>query len=104
MADKWNWVLIAAFILFAIGIFGAMIQSFENQRTVEAPTTGFPYCLRILQCSNVEEFKDIPFDQLEIIAENYEACFDDFKLEQTCNIQVRQDIERFYEKGYVTPR
>lgn len=104
MVDKWNMILLASFIVIAIGIFGVMILSFETEKSNPTPTTGFPDCLRVLQCDGVKEFKDIPFDQLQIIAENYESCFDDFKLEQTCRIQVHQDIERFYEKGEVKQR
>ena len=104
MADKWNVILIASFIMIAFGIFGVMILSFENQKSAEIPIVGFPNCLRVLQCEGVNEFEGIPFEQLEIIADNYEKCFDDFKLEITCQVQVKQDIERFYEKGYVTER
>ena len=68
------------------------------------PTSGFPYCLRVLQCSNLEEFRGIPYEQMIIIAKNYNSCFEDYKLEQTCNVQVLQDIERFHEMGFVTLR
>ena len=39
-----------------------------------------------------------------IIAKNYDSCFEDYKIEQTCNVQVSQDIERFWELGYVSER
>ncbi len=104
MADKWNVILIVSCVVIAIGIFGVMVLSFETQKDTTTPTAGFPDCLRVLQCDGIKEFKDVPFDQLQIIAENYEKCFEDFKIEQTCEVQVHQDIERFYEKGKVSER
>lgn len=68
------------------------------------PTSGFPYCLRVLQCSNIAEFEGIPFEEILVIAKNYDACFEDYKIEQTCNVQVSQDIERYHELGYVAER
>ncbi len=102
MADRWSLVIISAGIVVAASLFVIILLS--PPQATEWNTTGFPYCLRVLQCANIPEFQGIPFDQLNIIAKNYNSCFEDYKLEQTCNVQVYQDIERFHELGYVTER
>lgn len=103
MADKWSTMIVAAAVVSAAAII-MIVASMPPPQDTSRATSGFPYCLRVLQCSNVEEFDGIPFDQVVIISKNYNACFDDFKLEQTCNVQVNQDIERYWELGYVTER
>lgn len=91
-------------IAIAIGVFFAMILIFEEQKTVEIPTTGFPHCLRINQCQGVQEFAGIPQKEIDVISENYIECLRGYFLEQTCEIRVHQDIERFFEKGEVAKR
>ena len=102
MADKWSAMIITAAGLVAVGILLIVLLGAPSEPT--RATSGFPYCLRVLQCANVPEFQDIPFEQMIIIAKNYDSCFEDFKIEQTCNVQVSQDIERFHELGHVTER
>jgi len=104
MVDKYNVIIIASFIVVAIGIFLFMIVIFEEEKETEIPVSGFPHCLRILECSGVPEFNEIPQDQIEIIASNYQKCLERFQLKQTCEVQINQDIERFFEKGFVSER
>ncbi|MDX1596196.1 MAG: hypothetical protein R3327_04580 [Nitrosopumilaceae archaeon] len=101
---KLDIIIVGSMIIIAIGIFFAMILSFEQQKTVEVPTTGFPHCLRINECEGVKEFANIPQEEISVISKNYLKCLDGFYLEQTCEIRVHQDIERFFEKGEVTQR
>lgn len=103
MADKWTLMIVVAAALSAAAIL-VIVSSLPSQQDASRTVSGFPYCLRVLQCANVEEFDGIPFDQVVIIAKNYDACFEDYKIEQTCNVQVSQDIERFWELGYVSER
>ena len=103
MADKWSMMIVAAGIVVAASVVTILFLS-PPAPAETRPSTGFPYCLRLLQCGNVPEFAGIPYDQMIIIAKNYDTCFEDFKIEQTCNVQVRQDIERFHEMGFVTLR
>lgn len=90
--------IIAGSLMVIVMYQGAVLQP------APADTGDFPHCLRTLQCASVSEFDGVPFEQLIIIAKNYDRCFEDFKIEQTCNVQVMQDIERFHELGYVTLR
>ena len=103
MADKWSMMIVGAGIVVAASVVTILFLSPPAPADTR-PTAGFPYCLRLLQCGNVPEFAGIPYDQMIIIAKNYDACFEDYKIEQTCNVQVRQDIERFHEMGFVTLR
>ena len=96
-------MIIAAGIMVTASVITILLLSPPTPADTR-PTSGFPYCLRVLQCSNVPQFKDIPFEQIVIISKNYESCFEDHKIEQTCNVQVQQDIERFHELGHVAPR
>ena len=103
MADKWTYMIAGSGLV--IVVFRMVVLVYAPPTPQETwRTSGFPYCLRVLQCANVPEFAGIPFDQMIIIAKNYDACFEDYKIEQTCNVQVSQDIERFHELGYVTRR
>ena len=103
MADKWTLMIAAAAVLSAAAIL-VIVSSLPPQQDTARVVSGFPYCLRVLQCANIAEFEGIPFEQMVIIAKNYDSCFEDYKIEQTCNVQVSQDIERFWELGYVSER
>lgn len=103
VADKWSIMIVAAGLVVAASVL--MLLYVSPPIPVDTHmTSGFPYCLRVLQCGNVEQFDGIPYDQILVIAKNYDSCFDDHKIEQTCNVQVQQDIERFHELGHVTRR
>ena len=104
MADKWTAMIISSGVIIAVSVVIIMMYQAPALQISPSPQGDFPYCLRTLQCANVPEFDQIPFDQLIIIAKNYDRCFEDFKIEQTCNVQVSQDIERFHELGHVTLR
>ncbi len=103
MADKWSVMIVAAGLVVAASVSTLLYLS-PPEPADTRPASGFPYCLRVLQCANVAQFEGIPYDQMIVIAKNYDSCFEDHKIEQTCNVQVLQDIERFRELGYVTPR
>lgn len=103
LADKWSVMIVVAGLVVAASVVTILFLS-PPAPAETRPSSGFPYCLRLLQCGNLPEFEGIPYEQMVIIAKNYEACFEDHKIEQTCNVQVSQDIERFRELGFVTPR
>lgn len=102
--SKYDIIIVGSMIAIAIGVFFAMILNFEQQKTVEIPTTGFPNCLRINECDGVKEFAGIPQKEIDVISKNYLKCLEGFYLEQTCEIRVHQDIERFFEQGRVLER
>lgn len=97
-------MIVSAGVIVGISALIIMSNQAPTLQISPSPQGGFPYCLRTLQCSNVPEFDQIPYEQVIIIAKNYNQCFEDFKIEQTCNVQVYQDIERFHEMGFVTLR
>lgn len=103
VVDKWSAMIMASGMIAAASILTILVLS-PPAPSDARPTSGFPYCLRLLQCGNIEEFDGVPYDQMIIIAKNYNACFEAYKIQQTCNVQVMQDIERFHEMGFVTPR
>ena len=103
LADKWSLMIVAAGLVVAASVVTILYLS-PPAPAETRPSSGFPHCLRFLQCSNLPEFEGIPYEQMLIIAKNYDACFEDHKIEQTCNVQVSQDIERFHEMGFVTLR
>lgn len=104
VADKWTVMIVSAGVIVGISALIIMFSQTPTLQILPSSQDGFPYCLRTLQCANVPEFDQIPYEQLIIIAKNYNRCFEDFKIEQTCNVQVYQDIERFREMGFVTLR
>ena len=103
MADRWSYIIAGSGLVIIMLLMIVIIYTPPTPQEAWR-TSGFPYCLRVLQCANVAEFDGIPFDQMIIIAKNYDACFEDYKIEQTCNVQVSQDIERYHELGYVSAR
>lgn len=89
----------------AVAAAGLLFVASSPPSQPAAPATpAFPQCLRTLQCANVEEFDGIPFQEMVTISRNYDRCFEDYKIEQTCKVQVSQDIERYWELGYVAER
>ena len=104
VADKWTIMIVSAGIIVGISALIIMFNQAPALQVVPSQQSDFPHCLRTLQCANVPEFDQIPYEQLLIIAKNYNRCFEDFKIEQTCTVQVSQDIERFHEMGFVTLR
>ncbi len=104
VADKWTIMIVSAGIIVGISVLIIMFNQAPTLQISPSQQGGFPYCLRTLQCANVPEFDQIPYEQLLIISKNYNQCFEDFKIEQTCIVQVSQDIERFHEMGFVTLR
>ncbi|MYB29582.1 MAG: hypothetical protein F4Y18_00885 [Cenarchaeum sp. SB0663_bin_5] len=104
VADKWTIMIVSAGIIVGISALIIMFNQAPTLQISPSQQGGFPHCLRTLQCANVPEFDQIPYEQLLIISKNYNRCFEDFKIEQTCIVQVSQDIERFHEMGFVTLR
>ncbi|MXY38113.1 MAG: hypothetical protein F4Y51_04395 [Cenarchaeum sp. SB0664_bin_35] len=97
-------MIVSAGIIVGVSVIVIMFSQVPTLQFQPSVQDVFPYCLRTLQCANVPEFDQIPYEQLIIISKNYNKCFEDFKIEQTCNVQVSQDIERFHEMGFVTLR
>ena len=97
-------MIVSAGIIVGVSVIVIIFSQAPTLQFQPSVQDAFPYCLRTLQCASVPEFDQIPYEQLIIISKNYNKCFEDFKIEQTCNVQVSQDIERFHEMGFVTLR
>ena len=62
------------------------------QQDASRTASGFPCCLRVLRCANVEEFDGKTSEQVVIMAKNCDS--GDYM--KTCSVQVIWDMERFW--------
>ena len=69
------------------------------QQDASRTASGFPCCLRVLRRASVEEFDGKDSEQAVIMAKNCDS--GDYNM-KTCSVQVSQDMERFWEMGYVS--
>ena len=77
----------------------AIVPSPLSSRTPLGQHPAFPATFVCSRCASVEEFDGMTSEQVVIMAKNCDS--GDYKM-KTCSVQVSQDMERFWEIGYVS--